>query len=90
MSDEYLKVGEFTRAMDAFERRMTERIHALDGRLSAISRDARDTRDAIVDHKVRIAVIETSTKRARNTTLGTAAATAIALAIEGIRRVITP
>lgn len=71
---------------------MTDRFHALDGQLSAISRDARDTRDAVVDHKVRVAVLESDQRKARTKVAGWSAAwSAVVLAAaEGIRRFLTP
>jgi hypothetical protein len=86
MGDEHLTVGEFTRLMDAYDKRNADRFSAQDGRLSALSHDVRDIRNATVDHQTRLAVIEASGKRA-NKRSWTAVITAATLAIiEGIRR----
>jgi hypothetical protein len=90
MGDEHLTVGEFTRLMDQYEKRNADRFSAQDGRLSVISRDVREIRNATSDHQTRLAVIEAKGERA-NKRSWTAVITAVVLAVaEGARRYLAP
>lgn len=88
--DEHLTVGEFTRLMDAYEKRNGDRFSSQNGRLSAISHDVREIRNAVGSHDSRITVIETRSERASKRSW-TAVITAVTLAVaEGTRRFFQP
>lgn len=89
-AEQPLSYREFSNALEAMEKRFVDRFSAVDGRLSSISSDVRETRDSVASHAERLTTIEVRATRARKTSWG-AAATAIALAVaEGVRLVLKP